>query len=133
MKLYFPVVKSQELIDKLALAGYELSNKEEADNYIPGIVRISNPLNAYLTQNKPAKAADLKLELATKSGLMDAVAAANWSILVVCKVFKVSLLPVYVFNAETDILTLAEVDSKLFNLILVDEVKSYNEAVAEFN
>lgn len=80
MKLYFPVVKSQDLIDKLALAGYELSNMEEADNYIPGIVRVSNPLNAYLTQNKPAKAADLKLELATKSGLMDAVAAANLNI-----------------------------------------------------
>lgn len=81
MKLYFPVVKNQNLIDKLALAGYELTaDIAEADNYIPGIVRFSNRLNSYLKENKPAKAAELKLELATKSGLLDAIVAANLNV-----------------------------------------------------
>ena len=62
------------LLQKLSQAGYELTNNlDEADNYIPGIVVFSNGLNNYLKQNKPAKALELKLELATKNGLLDAI------------------------------------------------------------
>ena len=70
-------ITKPELISKLSAAGYNLTSIQEADNFIPQLVNYSNMVNSYLKQNNPAKAADLKLELATKDGLLDAITGAN--------------------------------------------------------
>lgn len=73
-------ILNQTLLVKLRNAGYEITTSEQADNYIPGLTRISNALNTYLKANNPSKAADLKLELSTKDGLLDAIQGANLNV-----------------------------------------------------
>jgi hypothetical protein len=81
MKIYSSQPISKEtLVSKLTTAGYELSTMDQADNYIPGLSFNSNGLNGYLKENNPSKAADLKLELATKDGLLDAIQGANLNV-----------------------------------------------------
>jgi len=81
MKIYSSKPISNEiLVSKLLTAGYELSAIDQADNYIPGLAPRSNMLNSYLKENNPSKAVDLKLELATKDGLLDAVQGANLNV-----------------------------------------------------
>jgi hypothetical protein len=74
-------ISNETLVSKLTTAGYELSTMDQADNYIPGLAPLSNTLNSYLKENNPSKAADLKLELATKDGLLDAIQGANLNII----------------------------------------------------
>jgi hypothetical protein len=73
-------ILNQTLLLNLRNAGYEITTSDHADNYIPGLTRISNALNTYLKANNPLKAANLKLELATKDGLSDAIQGANLNV-----------------------------------------------------
>jgi hypothetical protein len=82
MKIYSSQkITNENLVSKLLTAGYELYTMDQADNYVPGLTIFSNRLNTYLKENNPSKAADLKLELATKDGLLDAVQGANLNVI----------------------------------------------------
>jgi hypothetical protein len=77
MKVYSSLINREDLITKLAAAGYEMTGIADADDYLPGLMHSIDSLNNYLKENNPSRASTIKLDMSYKDGLFDAITEAN--------------------------------------------------------